>query len=337
MIMPDVQPNPMYRVIARSGLNVREGPGISFPKTGVLNFNELVMKNNENEDGTWIYISSPGNNITGWCSAQYLQSYQGVLDAVKHDYAKKETISITYPAKGVTRIKGQAFWTTYYLTLCRPEDIEIEVVHEFNRPSVIAMKRGATFAFNGDDWDRASRQVIGMEICNGIMFQTRSQRGEPSLIVTKDGHVHIGHQNIPNQWNVSSGLRYLVKDRKNQIPQNRLEPKYSEKHARSIRGIHQDGRVMFLTVDGDYIYTGMTLWECAEIMIHYGCDVAIDGGGGGDSVDVAFGRITNTPDDQDQQGNPFERSVPQTILVFTSPSDDTMFEMLKHKGKPIPK
>lgn len=334
--MTQMNSNTLYRVVATAGLNVREGPDISFPRIGVLNFNELVLKNSENENGTWVNISSPSNNITGWCSAQYLQSYQGVLDAVKNDYAKKETISISYPAKGVTRIKGQAFWTTYYLTLCRPEDIEIEVVHEFNRPSVIASKRGATFAFNGDDWDRSSRQVIGMEICNGKVFQTRSRRGEPSLIVTKDGHVHIDHQNIPNQWNVSSGLRYLVKHQKNQIPQNRLEPKYTEKHARSIRGLHQDGRVMFLTVDGDYVYTGMTLWECAEIMIHYGCDAAIDGGGGGDSVDVAFGLISNIPDDQDQQGNPVERSVPQTILIFTTPPDNNPFEVLKNKDTPTP-
>lgn len=93
---------------------------------------------------------------------------------------------------------------------------------------------------------------------------------------------------------------------------------------------------MFLTVDGDYVYTGMTLWECAEIMVHYGCEIAIDGGGGGDSVDVAFGQIANTPDDQDEQGNPVERSVPQTILVFTSPIEDDILEIFKNKGGPIP-
>ncbi|MBI2333660.1 MAG: phosphodiester glycosidase family protein, partial [Chloroflexi bacterium] len=157
----------------------------------------------------------------------------------------------------------------------------------------------------------------GTEICNGKVYQKR-KLAEPSLIVTKDGKVYISHKDIQGQWNVTSGLRYLVQNGINKIPPNGTELKYTERHARSVRGIHGDGRIMFLTVDGDYVHKGMTLWEAAELMIKFGCFVAYDGGGGGDSVDVVDGAVVNVPDDEDN-GTPVERKVPQTILVFTKP------------------
>lgn len=304
-----------YRVIASRGLNVREGPDISHPRIGALRFNEIVHKYDANQQETWFRIKNLDGTLTGWCSAKFLVLQRKSDYIIDAEYPDIKTLHITYPAKGVTRLEGNAYGTRFYLSIFKTDQISIEVVHELNRPSSVAKKRGATFAYNGDDWNRSTRQVKGMEICNGVKFQRRL-RGEPSLITTKNGQVFIDHQDIPDQWNVTSGLRYIVKNRANQIPSNRSEPKYTEKHARSARGLHADGRVMFLTVDGDYVYNGLTLWETAQTLIHFGCDVAYDGGGGGDSVEVMNGIVKNIPDDEDQNGNPHERVVPQTILVF---------------------
>ena len=304
-----------YRVTADPTLNVREAPGKTSAKKGSLKLNEVVEKIDQNEDGTWFQIRNADGTLTGWCSAEYLEAYQEgehpnpiIIDPV-------EDITTT-PSKGVTRIEGKRYGVRFYLTICKPADVTIKVFHEDSRPSVIAKREGAKFGFNGDDWQRNTRKVKGMEMSDGKLHQKRTH-GEPSLIVTKDGRVFIDNKNITGQWNVSSGLRYLVKGGKNLIPPNGTELKYKEKHARSARGLHTDGRVMFLTVDGDYVRTGMTLWEMAELMLGFGCAVAFDGGGGGDSVDVVDGVIANIPDDEAADGTPVERRVPQTILVFT--------------------
>jgi exopolysaccharide biosynthesis protein len=297
-----------YRVTASPSLKVREGPGQSYAKIGNVRLNEVVEKLGENEDGVWFKIRNLNGTLTGWCFAKYLQKE-----------SPPSTRKTTYPARGVTRIVGELHGTNFYLTICNPADVSIEVVHEDNIPSAIVRRTGAKFGFNGDDWDRNTRKVKGTEICNGKVYQRRTQ-SEPSLIVTKDGKIYIDHKNVLGQWNVTSGLRYLVKDGANLIPPNSTLSKHTERHARSIRGLHTDGRVMFLTIDGDYIYTGMTLLEAATLMLEFGCAVAFDGGGGGDAVDVMDGAVASVPDDEGPDGSPSERKVPQTILVFTKES-----------------
>lgn len=298
-----------YKVTADPTLFVREGPDKSFKDIGKVKVNEIVEKLEENPEKTWFKIRSADGKLTGWCSAAFLVK-------TEESNSNNGEDKTTNPAKGVTRIEGERYGTRFYLTLCNPADITIEVVHEDSRPSVIAKKRGAKFGFNGDDWDKNTRIVKGTEICNGKVFKKRKS-AEPSLIVTKDGKVSIGHKDVSGQWNVTSGLRYLIEKGKNVIPPNGTEPKHKERHARSVRGVHADGRVMFLTVDGDFVNKGMTLWELAELMLKFGCVAAYDGGGGGDSVDVVDGVIASVPDDEGAGGEPIERKVPQTILVFT--------------------
>ncbi|MCB9109764.1 MAG: phosphodiester glycosidase family protein [Anaerolineales bacterium] len=305
-----------YTVTAEPSLNVREGAGTSNARVGSVMPGEIVEKLDENEDGSWYKIRSADGMVTGWCSAEYLQVYEekktGPVEPVED--------TTTNPAKGVTRIEGERYGVRFYLTICNPADVRIEVVHEDGWPSAIGKKRGAKFAFNGDDWERGPRKVKGMEVSNGTTYQKRTH-GEPSLIVTKGGGVFIDHKNVAGQWNVTSGLRYLIQNGKNLIPANGTALKYKERHARSVRGLHADGRVMFLTVDGQYVYKGMTLWEAAELMLEFGCEVAFDGGGGGDSVDVVDGVIVSVPDDEGPDGKPTERRVPQTILVFAKEID----------------
>jgi len=227
-------------------------------------------------------------------------------------------VKTTSPATGVTRHEGERHGRRYYLTICNPANVTIKVVHEYNRPSVIAKRAGAKFGFNGDDWDKRNpnHPTMGVGFSNGVKYRTpTSGRGEPSLIITQKGNVSIGTAGNKGEWNVTSGVRYLVKGGKNLIPPKGTEPKYTERHARSVRGLDNLGHVMFLTVDGEFFpphgpSTGMTFWEAAELMLEFGCVIAFDGGGGGDSVDVVDGIVANVPQDKG------ERFVPQTILVF---------------------
>ncbi|NOH04340.1 MAG: SH3 domain-containing protein [Chloroflexi bacterium] len=295
-----------YRVTADPTLKVRAAPDMNSEILGRVEREEIVEKVRENEDRTWLYVIARDGTLKGWCSAQWLEPVE----------AQNLNDRITTPADGVTRIEGERYGTKFYLTMCKPSKVRIEVVHQDGRPSLIGRDRGAKFAFNGDDWNKNTRKVKGTEICNGVVHQKRTQ-SEPSLIVTQNGSVSIGHKNVQGQWNVTSGLRYLVEGGVNKIPANGTGPKYTEKHARSVRGLHADGRIMFLTVDGHFVHRGMTLWEAAELMLEFGCVIAFDGGGGGDSVDVVDGVIVSVPDDEGPNGEPVERKVPQTILVFT--------------------
>jgi exopolysaccharide biosynthesis protein len=231
----------------------------------------------------------------------------------------------TEPATGVTRIEGERYGRRFYLTICKPANVTIKVVHEYSRPSVIAKnvknakKAVAKFGFNGDDWHKTSNppKVKGAGFSDGKRYQL-STSGEPSLIITQGGNVSIGIAKNKEEWIVTSGLRYLVKGGKNLVPPKGRELKYTERHARSVRGLDKDGRVMFLTVDGEFPSKGMTFWEAAELMLEFGCVTAFDGGGGGDSVDVVDGEVVNVPDNKNLDGSlGAERTVPQTILVFT--------------------
>lgn len=302
-----------YRVIAEPSLRVRDTPDATTNDNikGKVLSNEVIEKIKATPDEKWFYIRNAANTLEGWCAAGYLEKVEDKKPPVDGDVT-------TTPAKGVTRIEGERYGRRFYLTICNPADVTIEVVHKDSRPSEIAKQRKAKFAFNGDDWDKPTRKVVGPEVCNGVVHHKRKEP-KPSLIVMKNGSVSIGHKDKAGQWNVTSGRRYLIEAGVNKIPQNGLEPKYTERHARSIRGITNDGRVMFLTVDGEYPDKGVRFWEAAELLLEFGCVTAYDGGGGGDSVDVVDGVIANVPDD-DVNGVPVERKVPQTILVFTKPN-----------------
>lgn len=305
-----------YKVTADPFLFVREGPDRNRKDLGKVFLNDVVEKLEENPEKTWFKVRSADGALTGWSSARFLEKTDdsGSDDDNGGDHGVTEDQTTT-PAPGVTRIEGERYGARFYLTICDPARVTIEVVHQDGWPSVIAKNRGAKFGFNGDDWDKNTRIVKGVEVCNGREFKKRKS-AEPSLIVTRDGKVSIGHKNAAGQWNVTSGLRYLIERGKNVIPANGTQLKHTEKHARSIRGLHADGRVMFLTVDGHLTQRGMRLWEAAELLLKFGCVVAYDGGGGGDSVDVVDGVIASVPDDG-PDNSPTERKVPQTILVFT--------------------
>ncbi|HET6823072.1 MAG TPA: GH25 family lysozyme, partial [Anaerolineales bacterium] len=60
-----------YRVNAGT-LNVREGPGTSFPAIGFFRRNEIVEALETTVDGTWLRVRRISDGLTGWASAAYL-------------------------------------------------------------------------------------------------------------------------------------------------------------------------------------------------------------------------------------------------------------------------
>jgi GH25 family lysozyme M1 (1,4-beta-N-acetylmuramidase)/uncharacterized protein YgiM (DUF1202 family) len=60
-----------YRVTAGS-LYVREGPGTNFKALGFLRRNDIVEGLEVNEDGSWLRVRRPTDNLTGWSSSEFL-------------------------------------------------------------------------------------------------------------------------------------------------------------------------------------------------------------------------------------------------------------------------
>ncbi len=60
-----------YKVVA-SALNVREGPGTNFAPLGLLKRDDVVERLASSTDGAWVQVKRHSDNLTGWCSLQYL-------------------------------------------------------------------------------------------------------------------------------------------------------------------------------------------------------------------------------------------------------------------------
>ncbi len=82
----------------------------------------------------------------------------------------------------------------------------------------------------------------------------------------------------------SSG--YIVKDGVNQYPKENHSNDSSNSASRSVVGIKPDGTVVIMMNDGRQspYSAGMSMYECAEVMISLGCSFAVNCDGGGSST-----------------------------------------------------
>jgi GH25 family lysozyme M1 (1,4-beta-N-acetylmuramidase) len=223
---------------------------------------------------------------------------------------------VTIPFDGVRQVRGTRYGRKVYVTVVDPMKAKIEVCCVDNWPSVNCKNFGAQIAWNGDDWNRITRKVTGLAVSNGVACNPRTD-GKPSLVLTQSGKASIVHENIAGAWNATSGVRYIVRDGALPAYLSGTEPQYTERHARSVNGVDAAGRVIHLTVDGEYPDQGVTLKEAGAVMLEFGAVTAFDAGSGGDSVEVLNGVVVNVPDD-DAGGVHYERKVPQTILVYAN-------------------
>ncbi|WP_245944947.1 SH3 domain-containing protein [Pelagibacterium lacus] len=63
-----------YEAAATTALNVRTGPGTSYPVVGALSANQVVNVSECNASGSWCRVEAA--NIRGWASASYLRALQ---------------------------------------------------------------------------------------------------------------------------------------------------------------------------------------------------------------------------------------------------------------------
>lgn len=94
------------------------------------------------------------------------------------------------------------------------------------------------------------------------------------------------------------------------------------RHARSAIGIKEDGRWVFVVVDGrdPFLSVGMTMQELAEFMQSLGCINAINFDGGGSATMTIGSQVINFPDNTDvkeeERNERSQRPVSDAIVIL---------------------
>ncbi len=109
------------------------------------------------------------------------------------------------------------------------------------------------------------------------------------------------------------GGNWLVRDGKEYINAEdaHFSGSFLGKNPRTMAGLAKDGKLLLVTVDGrQRISGGMSLVECARLMLSLGCTQAVNLDGGGSTTMATYYGILNSP------SGGIQRSVANGIAVF---------------------
>ena len=256
---------------------------------------------------TKAHIWQDGTPTLGGPGTAFPDSYEIDHNIADDEFYRTEfsdTDVTTTPYNGIVSVKGERYGQKIYVKKCSP-NVRARVVNEYSRPSVIANREGAAVAWNGAAWNRLT----------GVI-----ETNEYALLILNSGFA-VGNRYTTPNIQASSIVRPLIVNGIN-VAGTSGDLKWTEVHARSGMFVSRDGGIVHVTVDGDFVYAGVTLWQLAQIALEFGAWNGGDHGGGGDSVEVESGIVVSVPDDE-SNGVHGERAVPQTILVFEN-GDSTM-------------
>lgn len=266
-----------------------------------------------------------GDVDLNWMDGTYLASLGGAVTPPAVDDI------VTQPFAGVKRVTGVRYGRPFSLVIADPKQVRYEVRHvdggdQRNIPSNIAKATGAQFVWNGGDWDKNVYPYLpkDLAISNGVTRVSR-KTARPSLIFQKDGTPSISHSNVSGQWNVTTGVRYIIQNGALPSYLSGTEVQYTDLTARSVEGLDKNGHVMRLTIDGENVNNavryGVTLKEAALLMVEYGCNTAFDTGGGGDTCEIMNGQLMNVPEDI-SNGQHVERNVPEFLVLYAQENEN---------------
>jgi len=222
--------------------------------------------------------------------------------------------AIITPFVGVKQITGERYGHNFSCLLI---DTRNRCVHVPNmrgiliRPSELAKQTGACVAMNASPWAKTPPfYPLGLAVSDGDVYSPDT--GQPYLNVTREGMAQIKTREADDWYNAFAGFRFLVLD--GVIPDylQDSEIQYAERHPRSLWGVHRDGRLIHIAVEGRLEGSdGITLYEGALILKSFGAIQAFDGDSGGSTSQVIGGRLTIRPSDPTG-----ERPVINPFLVF---------------------
>lgn len=218
------------------------------------------------------------------------------------------------PYVGVTQVTGERYGHKFSCLLVDMNNRRVRLPNTQGtliRPSDLAKQTGAILAMNASPWTKTEPyQPLGLAVSEGEIYSPDT--GEPYLNVRRDGVVEIQKGYSDDWYNAFAGFRFLIIE--GAIPDylKGSEVQYTERHPRSLWGVHKDGRLIHLAVEGRVeAGDGITLYEGALILKSFGAFRAFDGDSGGSTSQVVGGKLTIRPSDPTG-----ERPVINPFLIF---------------------
>lgn len=171
------------------------------------------------------------------------------------------------------------------------------------KTSEIAQENNAILAINGDYYGANRR---GYVIKNGVLYRdtVRKDNEYDDLAVYQNGAFEIiNESDISAQTLVDSGVQdlfsfgpALVKNGKITVSEGEEVGKAMSENPRTAIGIIDGLHYILLVSDGRTSESdGLSLYQVAEIMQQYGCQIAYNLDGGGSSTMYFNGKIINNP------------------------------------------
>lgn len=224
------------------------------------------------------------------------------------------TDTVITPYVGVTQITGERYGHNFSCLLIDTKNRRIHVPNTQGtliRPSELAKQTGAIVAMNASPWAKIPPFIpLGLAVSDGDVYATDT--GQPYLNVTREGRVQIKTREADDWYNAFAGFRFLINDGVIQDYLKGSEVQYTERHPRSLWGVHQDGRLVHVAVEGRLESgDGITLHEGAIILKSFGAVQAFDGDSGGSTCQLVGGQLTIRPSDPTG-----ERPVINPFLIF---------------------
>ena len=184
---------------------------------------------------------------------------------------------------------------------------------------LIAKGEQVVAGVNADFYNMATGEPSGVVVKDGVIIKN-NPNSRKFFGILKDGTPVIGDYNKFNELkdNIEEALggnAILVKDGQVfETPQTG-----ADKEPRTAVGIKEDGKVIFLTVDGrqEPYSTGLSMEELAELMISMGAVQALNLDGGGSTTHLSRIPGSDVLDIKNKPSDNSERSVANSWMIIS--------------------
>jgi GH25 family lysozyme M1 (1,4-beta-N-acetylmuramidase) len=311
--IPNPKPLPPVQyeaVVTASVLNVRSGPGITYPKLYTLTNNTKVEITAINKG--WAKLRAYGDE---WCSEDYLKIITSTpvdpidpIDPIDPDPI--DPVDFNY--NGVAYHAVRRFNTNCHILIIdlTGKRFHVTPFTRFRTVSQAAKEIGAQIMVNGDGWGIGGRNPNSIAASDGKFYQRSQLDYRPWINVSKTNQVTFAWRNPSNLYNAVSGDRYLIQNGKfNEAITN------VSRAPRTAIGWTRDNKLILIVCDGRTVESpGLTFREISNVMMEFNTLTAINLDGGGSTAMWIKDRIVNIPIDQNIPGK--ERLVSNHVCLF---------------------
>lgn len=244
-----------------------------------------------------------------------MNNFNGNQTVFNTRYGITSTI-ITYPYPGVTRYDFMMNGVKVYVEIIDMAGKRAKVVYDPNLRTVAKFTEdfGAQIGVNGHAWDLdqpAPHLPQGVCVSDGLVI-INERDGSPFLNISPTNQMTMPWNDYSNLYNAISGFRYLVRNGVKQSYLDGTDVQYVELHARSAKGITNDGKLMIVGCEGSTRTSGLTLSMLADVFLMFNVKDAMDSDSG--SSFALENRLVGGTD----------RPVVSALLIFTNEGEQPM-------------